>query len=57
MQKDKKIFQILSVGYLIERKGFDYLIKAIKEVLKSHNNVRLKIVGTGPLENQIKKSN
>jgi len=54
VEKNKKIFQILSVGYLIERKGFDYLIKAVDDVLKSHNEVKLKIVGSGPLENQIK---
>ena len=53
--KDKKIFQILSVGYLIERKGFEYLINSINEILKIHDNVKLKIVGTGPLENQIKE--
>ena len=53
--KDKNVFQILSVGYLIERKGFEYLINSINEVLKVHTNVKLKIVGTGPLENQIKK--
>jgi glycosyltransferase involved in cell wall biosynthesis len=53
--KDKKMFQILSVGYLIERKGFEYLINSINEILKVHSNVKLKIVGTGPLENQIKK--
>ena len=55
VQKDTAIFQILSIGYLIERKGFEYLIRALKEVLKVHNNVHLKIVGSGPLENQIKK--
>jgi glycosyltransferase involved in cell wall biosynthesis len=53
-EKNENIFQILSIGYLIERKGFDYLIKAVKEVSKSHSNVRLKIVGSGPLETQIK---
>ena len=55
IEKNKEIFQILSVGYLIERKGFDYLIKAVKEVLKTHSEVRLNIVGSGPLEMQIKK--
>jgi len=55
IQKDTAIFQILSIGYLIERKGFEYLIRALKEVLNVHNNVHLKIVGSGPLENQIKK--
>lgn len=52
--KDENIFQVLSVGYLIERKGFEYLIRAIKEVKKGHNNIRLKIVGTGPLEDKLK---
>lgn len=54
MDKDKKIFQILSIGYLIERKGFEYLIKAVNEVLKERDDVKLKIVGSGPLEKQIK---
>ena len=53
-EKNEEIFQILSIGYLIERKGFEYLIKSVKEVLKIHHNINLKIVGTGPLENQIK---
>ena len=55
LEKNEEIFQILSVGYLIERKGFDYLVKAVKEVLKTHSEVRLNIVGSGPLEMQIKK--
>ncbi|NYB51985.1 MAG: glycosyltransferase [Methanobacteriaceae archaeon] len=52
--KDPDIFQILSVGYLIERKGFEYLIRAMPLVLKEHENVRLKIVGSGPLESKLK---
>lgn len=53
--KDENIFQILSVGYLIERKGFEYLIKAMPHVLKEHKNARLKIVGSGPLESKLKE--
>lgn len=53
IDKNEDIFQILSVGYLIERKGFKYLIMAMKEVLK-HSNARLKIVGSGPLKNKLK---
>lgn len=52
--KDENIFQILSVGYLIERKGFEYLIRAMPLVLKEHENARLKIVGSGPLESKLK---
>lgn len=51
---DENIIQILSVGYLIERKGFEYLIKAMVEVLKQHINARLTIIGTGPLENELR---
>lgn len=54
-QKDNEKFRILSIGYLIERKGFEYLIKSVKEVLKEHINVKLKIVGSGPLERHIKE--
>ena len=54
VQRDNEIFQILSVGYLIERKGFEYLIKAIQDVLKVKNNVKLIIVGSGPLETKLK---
>jgi len=53
--KDENIFQILSVGYLIERKGFEYLIRAMADVLKEHKQARLKIVGSGPLESKLKK--
>lgn len=53
--KDKNIFQILSVGYLIERKGFEYIIRAMPQVLDEHANARLKIVGSGPLESELKE--
>ncbi|MEN6551800.1 MAG: glycosyltransferase [Methanobacterium sp.] len=54
VNKDKSTFQILAVAYLIERKGFEYLIKAMEYVLKEHENVKLKIVGSGPLEGKLK---
>lgn len=53
--KDENIFQILSVGYLIERKGFEYLIRAMPLVLEKHKQARLKIVGSGPLESKLKE--
>ena len=55
VNKDKNTFKILAVGYLIERKGFEYLIKAMKDVLKEHENVTLRIVGSGPLEKKLKE--
>lgn len=54
VDKDENTFQILAVGYLIERKGFEYLIKAMKNVLEKHENVYLRIVGSGPLEKRLK---
>lgn len=51
--KKEDMFQILSVGYLIERKGFEYLIKAMNDVLKKYENVQLTIVGSGPLEKKL----
>lgn len=54
LPKNENKFQILSVGYLIERKGFEYLIRAMKEVLKKNTNVGLKIVGSGPLGGKLK---
>lgn len=53
--KDDNTFQILSVGYLIERKGFEYLIRAMPRVLDEHENASLKIVGSGPLESELKE--
>lgn len=52
--KNEDVFQILSVGYLIERKGFEYLIKTMKDVLKERENVQLVMVGSGPLEKNLK---
>lgn len=54
VDKDENTFQILAVGYLIERKGFEYLIKAMENVLEKYENVYLRIVGSGPLEKQLK---
>jgi len=54
ISRNENIFQILAVGYLIERKGFEYLIKAVKKVLNKYKNVQLTIVGSGPLEKKLK---
>jgi len=54
INKNENIFQILAVGYLIERKGFEYLIKAMTTVLNEHKNTQLNIVGSGPLEKKLK---
>jgi glycosyltransferase involved in cell wall biosynthesis len=40
---DAKI--VLSVGHLVERKGFHHLVRAFPRVLEAHPNARLEIVG------------
>jgi len=49
--------QILTVGRLIERKGVDYLIQAMPEILKQHKT-RLHIIGSGDprILNHLKKT-
>ena len=44
---------ILYVGYLIERKRVDILINSFKELLKFHPNLKLIIVGDGPLKQNL----
>jgi glycosyltransferase involved in cell wall biosynthesis len=42
--------QLLHVGRLIEKKGVPDLIRVFLNLLKSHDNILLNIVGTGPEE-------
>jgi glycosyltransferase involved in cell wall biosynthesis len=49
MSKDK--FYLISVGRLVERKGYRYLIKALSLLPKK---IHLNLIGDGPLENQLK---
>ena len=47
---------LLSAGYLLELKGVQHIIKALKELIhKNGIDVLLTIVGKGPYENQLKK--
>jgi glycosyltransferase involved in cell wall biosynthesis len=55
---DKKInsekIRILAIGRLIPRKGFDFLIRSLPEVLKLANkDFIVEIVGDGPLRNDL----
>lgn len=45
---------LIAVSRLIERKGIDYLIKALPEILKKDKRVRLTIIGEGNLEDDLK---
>ena len=59
-EKIKKKYEIkwkflLFVWRLVEEKWVIYLIKAMKWVVKKYNNIKLIIVWTWPLENELKK--
>lgn len=54
-ETQKKSFEILFAGYLYRLKGVEYLLKAISEVVKEHENVTLRIVGDGPEKNHLMK--
>ena len=57
----KKKYKIISVGRLIERKGFHFLIDSAVSLKKDFPEIELSIVGDGPykdfLVNKIKKTN
>ena len=47
--------RIVSVGALYPVKGFTYLIRALKKVVAVRPNVRLSLVGVGPLSQSLKQ--
>jgi len=46
---------ILSVGRLVERKGFDKMLLALPQVLERHPNAHYVIVGEGPLHAELER--
>lgn len=51
-QPSRKI-KILYVGRLVEKKGPSYVIKAFKQALRENPNIELRIIGDGPLTDEI----
>ena len=47
--------RLLSVGRLVEKKGFEYSIQGVAKVLKSFPNVQYEIAGDGPLRSSLEK--
>ena len=45
--------QLLGVGRLVEKKGFEYLIKCVAIVRKKFNHVSLNIAGEGPMKESL----
>ncbi|PPS45895.1 glycosyltransferase [Chroococcidiopsis sp. TS-821] len=47
--------QIVTNGRLVEKKGIEYAIRAIAELIKSKPNIEYKIIGDGPLKQQLQQ--
>ncbi|MBN1765150.1 MAG: glycosyltransferase [Sedimentisphaerales bacterium] len=44
---------LLTIGRLVEMKGYEYSLKAIAEVIKKYQNIRYSIIGDGPLKDEL----
>ena len=53
--RNKKNINLLYVGYLLEIKGVQFIIKVLPELIHRNVNVCLTIIGEGPFENELKK--
>ena len=49
----KDYFEIMTAGYLLRRKGVQYLIEAMPLILREFKDVRLRIVGDGPFKGEL----
>jgi len=47
---NRDCLRLLAVGRLVEKKGFSYLLEAIKNLKFEGLNISLTLIGTGPLE-------
>ncbi|MES1025527.1 glycosyltransferase [Gloeocapsa sp. BRSZ] len=47
--------QIVTSGRLVEKKGIEYAIRAIAKLVKSKPNIDYKIIGDGPLRQQLQQ--
>jgi glycosyltransferase involved in cell wall biosynthesis len=55
LKAPNKPFKIGMVGRLVEKKGVDTLIDAVKLVIERGVDVKVEIAGSGPLESQLKQ--
>jgi len=54
--KDKQYIQLFSIGRLVEKKGFEYSIKAVAKVIEDYNyQIKYTIIGEGPLMDNLKE--
>lgn len=53
--KEDDNFTFISISHLKENKNIDLTLKALKEVIKVYDNIRLIVVGDGPEKENLKK--
>ena len=51
--QDGASIKILTVGRLVEKKGHEYIIRAIAKIAESYNNIEYIIAGDGPLRKKL----
>lgn len=54
-EESSKRVEILTVGYLVERKGIKYLIEGFAKIAKKYPDSYLKVVGDGPARSDLEK--
>ncbi|MEQ8924214.1 MAG: glycosyltransferase [Fulvivirga sp.] len=54
-ENSEGVIRILSIGRLVEKKGFIFGLKAIKDLLNLHLNIEYNIIGNGVLFNSFEK--
>ena len=52
-REQKDIVKILTVGRFVEKKGILQAIETVHEVVKEYQNIELRIIGDGPLKDNI----
>jgi glycosyltransferase involved in cell wall biosynthesis len=53
--EDKVTGRVIAVGRLLERKGYDLLIRAIGDVVRNYSPAHLLLVGAGPAEQDLRR--
>jgi glycosyltransferase involved in cell wall biosynthesis len=49
----KNGFEIMTAGYLLKRKGIQYLVEAMPLILREFKNVKLRIISDGPFKHEL----
>tara|TARA_B110000238_G_scaffold178228_1_gene200629 strand:+ start:860 stop:1957 length:1098 start_codon:yes stop_codon:yes gene_type:complete len=53
LERNKFKGKIISIGRLVEEKGFIYIFSAIKKIISDYPNITLDVYGNGPLEKEL----